>query len=314
MLVPRNGLGNRLQAWASSAILAAELDVPLKILWEPETPAPADAADLFDASLITRTFVDRPVVDDLLGGPHESLPRYLWVDDMRRVIVLAGHDRGEQVFMPALLEALEHPCRPHTLVIIAGGLFHLGSGTALVRQRGAFYRSLHWNPIVESMVRAQSASRMPYCALHIRQTDRSVEAPPAATIRAGLATLAERTSARSLFIAADTAEGRARWERESRALGFSPWTADATEFDRTLAQGTLSAAVDWLLLAQSVGIAYPAASTFSAEASVASGHLDSAVPMAATAGRQRARVAGGHLRAALTYPARHWGPSRGERA
>lgn len=39
VVVPRNGYVNRLQGWASAAILAAQLDASLHVLWEPEGSA-----------------------------------------------------------------------------------------------------------------------------------------------------------------------------------------------------------------------------------------------------------------------------------
>ncbi len=306
VLVPRNGLGNRLQAWASATILAAQWDVPLKVMWEPETPAPAAPTELFSAEAISRSFVSREWLDDLLGIAHEGLPRYLQVDSSRRVVTLAGHDRGEQVFMAALPGALTNASEPHSLVIIAGGLFHIPSAEDFNRQRSLFYGALPWTKHLLERARLASSGHAPYCALHIRQTDRSLEAPPASVIRQALATMAERVAERSLFITADTAAGRSTWADEAPRLGYSPWSVADTEFDRTATSGAVSAAVDWILLAGATALAYPAASTFSAEAAVASGHGELCVPMSASRRRQQARAWGMHARHAVTYPSRHW--------
>lgn len=305
VLVPRNGLGNRLQAWASAAILAAQLDVPLKVMWEPEAPAPARPEDLFAAEALDRSFVDRQWLDRLLGVPHETLPRYLTVDSGSRSVILAGHDRGEQVFMPAMMGTLADASEARSLVIIAGGLFCLDSSQDFLMQRSMFYRSIPWAMELHETARSQAARHSPYTALHIRQTDRSLEAPTTATIRRGLATLASRVSDRRLFIAADTPEGRELWARESKRQGFLPWMSQDTVFERTVTSGALSSAVDWMLLAGATVIAYPSASTFSAEAAVASGNADVSIPMQASPRRQRMRVWHMHARNALTYPVRH---------
>lgn len=202
--------------------------------------------------------------------------------------------------------ALADPSRPHTLVIIAGGLFHLPEAPDFIRQRSLFYRSVPWRADLLDRADREARNRAPYSALHIRQTDRSLEAPPPRVIRAALATLAQRVPERSLFVAADTAAGRAHWAQEAGALGFSPWSVGDTEFDRTALSGALSATVDWILLSLATALAYPAASTFSAEAAVASGSAGLSVPMQASARRQRARTWGMHARHAVTYPTRHW--------
>ena len=306
VVVPRNGLGNRLQAWASAAILAAEWDVPLKIMWEPEAPAPATAQELFTPEAINRTFVDRAWLDEHLGQRHENLPRYLTVDHGSRSVILAGHDRGEQVFMPDLGAAFTHRSQPRSLIIIAGGLFHLPAASDFLRQRSIFYGRLPWASHLTHIADRQAEPHRPYCALHIRQTDRSIQAPTASTIRASLTELADTVPERSLFIAADTLTGRESWASQARGAGFDVWTAEGTDFDRRATPGALSAAVDWMLLSQATGLAYPAASTFSAEAAVAAERTDVSIPMQASQRQQRLRVWRMHGRNALTYPIRHW--------
>ena len=211
VVVPRNGYVNRLQAWASSAILAAQLDVPLRIMWETEEPAPAAPADLFDSSVVARSFWERSRLDALVGGAHEELPRYLTHDRERDLIVLAGHDRGEQAFMGQLAAMLLGLEEPTTLVVIAGGKFHLPTDEDFTRQRAVFYRQLAWHPDLNARMAEELVDHADYVALHVRGTDRSLEAPTARTIRDGLTALADSTDERSLFIAADSEDGRDRW-------------------------------------------------------------------------------------------------------
>ena len=46
VVFPRNGYANRLQAWASAAIVL-EWGAPLKVCWEEEAVCPANASSLF---------------------------------------------------------------------------------------------------------------------------------------------------------------------------------------------------------------------------------------------------------------------------
>jgi len=309
ILVPRNGLGNRLQAWSSAAILAAQLDVPLKVMWEPEAAAPAPAGDLFDLGRIEQTFVNREYLDAVLQVAHESTPRYLWEDADRRIVVLAGHDRGEQVFMADLLSLLAQSQNSRRLIIIAGGLFHMPPDVNFSRQREIFYRNLHWSSVVEEAVQVNRGEHHRYVALHIRQTDRSREAPSRRSIRAGLRALLTSTGVHDLYVAADTAEGRESWTVEAADLGFTPWTAEIIDFDRSRVSGAVSAALDWVLLSRAQAIVYPRASTFSAEAAVATGHEQECVALEASSVLRASRVMKQQITSAVTYPTRHWGKS-----
>lgn len=306
IVVPRNGYANRLQAWASSAILAAQLDVCLRVLWEPEEVAPAEADALFASSVITRQFIAEDDFRAIVGRPHALLPRHLSYDPDRGVIVLAGHDRGEQAFIPELQRMLDDDTRAHTLVIIAGGRFHLPGDEDFVRQRSLFYQGLQWSSVVEARVAQALDGRAAFAGLHIRETDRSLEAPTPRTIRAGLRRLRERQGDGPLFVAADTVRGRDRWTAEAAALGFDPWSMSDVDLDRTAVGAGVDAVADWRVLAHAEAIVYPAASTFSEEASVASGHHDRAIPLGASASRRHVRAWGMTAHDVLTYPRRRW--------
>ncbi len=302
VLVPRNGYVNRLQAWASSAILAAELDVALEISWEPETVAPATASDLFSQARVARTFVDPESVHALLGVAHVDLPRYVTVLPDRRVVVLAGHDRGEQVLMPELIEALADPCQPTTLLVIAGGKFHLPNATDFARQRRLFYTSLDWSQAVLDACETGQGARGAYLGLHVRETDRSRQAPSAKAIRTALAELRERTGVTSLFLAADNDAARTTWLEESMRLGLEPWTLTHAQTDRDAAAGGVAALADWRTLAHAAGLVYSAASSFGEEAAIASG--GPSIALTASPGRQRLRGIGALARSAAHYPRR----------
>ena len=241
--------------------------------------APALFFDLFDATHSADApggeVIERESLVGLLGGDHESLPRFLWSDEQRGVVFLAGHDRGEQVFMPQLRAVLLGADHPMTLVVVAGGLFDITSKpvsgrSEFVEQRREFYRELRWSGAVHALA-SSSPAKVPFNAVHIRTTDRSREAPTPRSIGAALKQLRRESEIDPLFIAADTSEGRDIWSAHAASLGFAPWSLPTVDFDRASISAEVSAAADWLLLSQSVSTIYPAASTFSSEATVASG-------------------------------------------
>lgn len=310
IVLPRNGYANRLQAWASSAILAAHLDVPLEVAWEPQPIAPAGAADLFTSDRPGATFLTSADLRARIGGDHQDLPRYLTIDPSRQVVCLAGHERGEQVFMPDLAAALGHASRPRTLLVIAGGKFHLPGALAFAEQRSRFYAQLPWSAGIRAGTDAALAGHSDFIGLHIRETDRSIAAPTPGAIRGAVAALAERSGLTSLFIAADTLSARQRWLGEARSLGLSAWTTPEPALDRSAISAGIGALIDWRILGMAQSIVYSRESSFGEEAAVATGCIGASLPLSASSGLQRIRRAEALGRAAVTYPRRRWGQGR----
>lgn len=304
IVVPRNGYANRLQAWASAAILGAELDVPVSVLWEPQPVATASATDLFGARVVQRSFITGVQVDAIVGVGHEELPRYLHVDRERGTVSLAGHDLGEQAFMDRLGWALADDCRPHTLLVIAGGKFHLPEAEGFTRQRAVFYSTLEWSEPINLHVSQLLADRPPYLGLHIRQTDRSSTAPPARAIRHALNGLHDGTGLESLFIAADTEQAREQWRAIATLHGLTPWTSEATAFDRAEVEAGVAALVDWIVLGRSRALVYSAASSFGEEAAVATGHADDCLALSASPALRRLRDARSEFGSIVRMPMR----------
>lgn len=308
VVVPVNGYVNRLQAWASAAILGAELDVPVQVVWEPEPFAAAPAATLFGERAL-RSFVSPDDLTAVLGRPHRDLPRYLHLDRERSVVTLAGHDLGEQAFMEGLVAALADPTAPRTLIVIAGGKFSLpGSEAGFDRRRRVFYDSIDWNPAVAERVATLLRDREPYLGLHVRGTDRSREAPTTRAIREAVAGLAADTGIETLFIAADSASSRERWRDIATTLGLRAWTSGDIAFDRAESAAGVDALTDWVLLGRSQAVVHSAESSFGQEAAVATGRPP--VALRASDARQRVRSALAVGRSAVTYPSRRRSAAR----
>ena len=193
-------------------------------------------------------------------------------------------------------------------MIIAGGRFHLyrsstDTDRAFVSERRDFYSSLRWHE--EILMQATEVSpTSEYVALHLRTTDRSFEAPTNRAIASALASMRSQTGIESLFIAADTPEGRDLWSVKARSLGFEPWSVQTTDFSRVTLSGGRSAALDWLLLSRANALTFAAASTFSHEAAAAAGCVT--WPLQATSIRKFLRRARSHLNNVVTYPSRRF--------
>jgi len=65
IIIPRNGYLNRLQAIASAAIIAENLDIELKIYWETELNWATNYRTLFDVEYFRDKFVNKAYLDTL---------------------------------------------------------------------------------------------------------------------------------------------------------------------------------------------------------------------------------------------------------
>jgi hypothetical protein len=303
VVIPRNGYVNRLQAWASSAALAAEWDAPLSVCWEPESVAPADFEDLFESRSLHQR-IGPQAVHALCGKPHEELPQYLTYLPERSVVVLAGHDRGEQVFIPDLAELVTSIAEPLTVVVIAGGIFGTADAGLQRRSRHEFYRSLPWRQSITDRVTDVVGDHDAFLSVHIRHTDRSREAPTASKVATAVKQMQSQTKIGSIFIASDTAAGVSKWTQRLTSMGLQPWSADTDDHARDSIAAGIAALVEWQILGRSRGLVFSATSSFGSEAAVAAGDVPE-FGLSASRGLQRLRVLREVLRAGATYPMRH---------
>ena len=268
VVVPWNGYVNRLQAWASASILAQGLGTELRVAWETEPVAPADASTLFSPSLMSESFVSLDYVSDLLDRPHSEMPRYLTINKSKGVAFLAGHDRGEQYFMEELLYELQTQPAIATLVIVAGGKFYSPYEQEFTSKRRTFYQQVSWHSEIQDLYLNTRLPGAEYLGLHIRETDRSREAPTQRSLTRAVRHLAEELKIENILVTGDTDSARSRWFDQLENLGLSPWVSAATNFNRGERESAREAIADWLLLGRSEAIIYSAQSSFGQEAAI----------------------------------------------
>lgn len=313
IVFPRSGYINRLQATASAAILAQDLDAQFLVCWEPQPAAGSPSASVFASDFRARTFITAADTAELIGGAIEALPRYLTQDDARNIIHLAGHDHGEQRYMVELGTMIEQAPAGTTLVITAGGHFHLTeSGGSLAEEssrfaarRQAWYRQPIFHPDIEQAARAIAQTHSAFLGLHLRYTDRSLTAPPQRSIERALIMMRQQTGLASLFIASDTLDKQEEWVRRARALDFDPWTSDYPNIDRDDPRSAHPALIDWRVLGAARALTYFSESSFAHEAVVAAGSHNVSVGLKAHPIRIRAREIQRFLGSGLQWSGRH---------
>jgi hypothetical protein len=271
IVVPRNGYVNRMQAWASASILANAWDAGLDVAWEREEIAAAQLNDLVRTEDLAGRCITAEELTDVLGVPHQSMDRHLTIDRARGTVFLAGHDRGEQAFMDQLQDVLVDEPAISTVVIVAGGKFCLPGTAAFVSKRRDFYLDLPWVSGISDNVASLSASMAAYVGLHIRETDRSHDAPTREAITSALLEISQKAQATNVFLASDTPEARRWWSAHLEGLGLSVWSNTDEHLDRSDERSGPAAMVDWLTLGRADGLVFSAASSFGHEAAVMCG-------------------------------------------
>lgn len=309
---PLSGYANRLQAIVSAALLAEDLEGELLVCWEESDVAPVPATAILGPAWCAAHLRTTEEIVERTGVDPTSVPPYLTAREDSRSITLAGKDRGEQHFMPALRDALAGMPDAASITLSAGGRFVLDGDAELTSdQERAFrvrrfhgYSELPLHPEIERAA-AVAAGRSPYVGLHLRYSDRSTQTPWTRSIGPALERVASIAQTTSVFIASDFARERDRWTSRAEAMGLSPWSVDHGDFPRADPRSARGALVDWRILTRSDAMVYFAASSFAEEAAVASGHADVSIGLGASAARQRWMRGRQYGQALVTYPRRH---------
>ena len=305
VVIPRNGYANRLQAWASAAIVARRWGAPLEVCWETEAVAPAEVHSLFRSAGEGAAFISSEELERLLGGSHERLPRYLTHVPEDGIVTLAGHDSGEQPFMADLDRLANETTKAVTVVLIAGGRFHVPDETDFESKRRDFYRSLDWSETITERIDDVYSNVGPYIGLHVRGTDKAITAPTQRSLEQSILAVADGTGIDSIFVAADTAGTRTMWVNRLKGHGKDPWFVDATTHDRGSSRAGIDALVEWILLARAAAMVFAEDSSFGHEAAVCTLRPEMNMGLTAPAWQQTARKVTNVIQAGLTYPARH---------
>ncbi|MSO27984.1 MAG: hypothetical protein EXQ60_08010 [Candidatus Nanopelagicales bacterium] len=313
LLLPLSGYINRIQAIASAAILAQQIDAELSICWEMDAVVPVGANSVLSDDFCRRYVLTEDAAIQDFGCTLKSVPKYLNYDEPRERIYLAGNDLGEQHFMPELAQLLGNSGSPKTLIIAAGGKFFMPAANSVEadwqdefrRRRQDFYRSVSFTPEIEAAVASQLSARGPYLALHLRYTDRSHQTPLDGAIRQALRNLSARSGITDLFIAGDNAAVRQRWTNQALDLGLKPWGVEHLVWDRASGGSQQAALVDWRLLTHAKSMVYFLESSFAVEAAVAGGTFETSIALAASPTKSAFVRGQRYLQAAVTYPKRH---------
>lgn len=304
VVVPMSGYVNRLQAIASSAIVADRFNAKFFVCWTDVNVTPAPAVEIFSPDFVAQHVIAPTDFHHLTGLEPAEVATYLTVNG--DVVTLAGSDKGEQVFMPRLQEILEQSRQPVTLVFSAGGNFSFADPETAISERRDWYRNFTFSNVIESRVKEILTNRDPFIGVHLRYTDRSHESPLEKEIDRAISRQVELLSTDSVFIASDTNKARDKLFKKLEKAGLKPWTAEVVLDNVARSEAAVGALVDWKVLGHARSSVFFAASSFGHEAAVMAGSLGTSTALAGHAIqriRSRAKVLSGSL---VNYPRNHW--------
>jgi len=268
LVIPVNGIGNRLRAISSGLFLANKLRRDLHVLWEPVDLLPGKWDELFDNSSQV-SFISRE--DAKLKGflPAYDVPLYLGED--RSFVTLRGYDRGESPFAREFYLRLRRHDEKQA-VIMAGNSFHPHAKTperalSLLREsRRALQVKLCLSETVWQRV-AEISPTESYLGLHLRGTDRAHDASPTQELLDAATKLAAKFQLSSIFMSSEDDDllSHAKKALKERSLKTF-YNLEKRPMDTT--GGTLDAFSDFLALRGAKAFVGNSRSTFSTEASV----------------------------------------------
>lgn len=311
-IVPRSGYANRLQAIASAALMAEELGADWHVVWEPQDVAPVEPDVVFHKDFVAERVLSVDELRESRGIDRSQAPLYLNLSADKKTLWLAGHDKGEQFFMPDLRDALRSTT-VETVFIVAGGKFTLYGSRVLspsqadsfMNKRRDFYSALKLHPSIDQAVSLEATKHPHFSAIHLRHSDRDRQAPWRHSTRRAVLALIERDQPDSVFVASDTKSARTNWLDYLTRRGATAWTTSPATMDRGSSSAAIGALIDWRLLGLSHSMVYFKESSFAEEAAVASGYWQRCVALPASRSRRVYVTAVEYSRALVTYPVRH---------
>ncbi|CAN1484363.1 hypothetical protein MCERE3_00050 [Candidatus Nanopelagicaceae bacterium] len=278
-LIPRNGLGNRLQAITSAIILSKDLNAEVRILWGKETLLPLKADEIFSNPTLSKIFEE--CSEGRISSMLDEIPEFLSTRDEAGEIFLRGNRLGEQRFMNKIAKLLSSEKDYKQLTIVAGGQFELKSKRntrEFQKRRHLVYRELTLteeinndaNEILDSLKR-------PYLALHLRSTDRGNQSIADRVLVRECIRQQKRQNIESLLIVGDSTQRIAKVWQLFQAESIAPQLSPVNDLSRTSASGSRMALLDWILLRNATAIVASESSTFAVEAAVAGGIYENSI-------------------------------------
>ena len=280
ILMPVNGLGNRLRSLAAGAKVGQLLNRELWVLWRNDQNMGLSFGDVFESFPNAVDANDR-LTPEQIDYLYEGLPPYLSLNADSNLISLRGLDKGEQIFVEDLRNFIrEFPSAG--IVVSAGNFFDLDLSPSAdmeemlsinFRSRHDTYSGIKFTESIRQLSRVLKPEE-PFVGVHIRAGDRSHLIPERRKMLSEVLSACEDVGTQTVYIATDSLRQRNRWKSGLADRGLLVRASDSTEPGRRdTAAAMLSAIADWHVLASSDRLVFSRTSTFATEAAALQGRI-----------------------------------------
>ena len=275
VVIPVNGLGNRLRAISGSYALSLLHKRRLIVAWDSEPHLPDDVHELFRENDLIEFHQFADVVRAGLL-PTWEIPLYFEESD--DFLTLRGYDKGEQRFIAELSQKMERS--PHKGIVIKAGDFFspkasslVGAARKLRRTRRLLYREILSAGIVAEGRRF--AGRRSYIGVSLRGSDLSDRVPHYREILGKVVKYSRHSRVSEVYLSSESAELRQLAESELSRSGLNvrmnptpTWIDQTANKSERIPISGRSALFDFVVLSMSRHYFGPKASTFVTEIAV----------------------------------------------
>ena len=263
VIIPVNGLLNRIRSILSSKLIANILNEKLCVLWIPEKCCNCHYEDIFgNNGLLWDGICSSDIVSftNKYNIIPDKIPQYFV--ELYNVCTLRGFIKGEQYFMPQFMAS-----KCELKVIKAGGSFYDPdiSKETYNKQKMELYSHIVFNKFIIDNIATIPTKTL---GLHLRFTDRMKYVPSSNVIFNTVKKMVYNNSIKNIKIVSDDLDRKGTIMRELQNIfpNINISISDIQDTRRTTARSLQYAMIDWLTLCHCDSLIFFSGSSFGYEA------------------------------------------------
>ena len=285
IVIPVNGLSNRLRAIASGLILANQIGATFSFSWPLSEIMQCKPEDILSEDFIKEAFLTKDL-SEVAEATRENQPFFVeFKTENSRVVSFSGGREGEQRFMQKLEEICSVEESNLRIIIKSGGLFHFCKGNCksdcsnFQENRRQIYSKLGKSQEVQKRL-DEALNHLPknFGSLHLRFSDKRIDQSisPYRIFRFTLKRGRELSGQNfPLFICGDEHSEIENMAEKFSKQNIQVFRRQNINLERNTEESAVDAYVDWLILSRSKWLVYFTNTSFSYEAAIFGGFTDS---------------------------------------
>ena len=269
IVIPVNGLFNRIRTMVSAAIIAKKYNYKVHIIWDGEIMCNCSYDDIFDDNNDLWELIEpEKSYNQSLGNLLKNIPPYL-NKISKSTISLRGLDKGEQFFMKDFISSSRN-----IKIIQAGGNFYDDENMSkyeYVVEKSKIYNSIKWNKTVLSSIPKDIFSSLNFIlGVHLRYTDSIDDAPNDDTLYKSIDEIMKdkNNNDKNLLLISDCQSEKDKAYNNLKKKYKNIYTTQIDSYDRGSTEGMQGGLRDWIILSKTSQILFYSYSSYGYEACV----------------------------------------------